>query len=190
VGIYGWEKTDVGGYYQFRCPPEKKIFGSIPIGYYWVYAKKEGYYYFQSYGNRWYSHRGKIHIEEAKTTTYETIRLWPKGYGTIKGRVVIANTSPPLPLEDAKVTLNLYDGGKKVVTTIEDGRFEFKNVIETWPPPEIKGDSYYNQALQRHSLTIEAGELYDSQSIGPIELKANEEVNLGDIKLSPTQGGQ
>ncbi|OQX81991.1 MAG: hypothetical protein B6D56_00955 [Candidatus Omnitrophica bacterium 4484_70.1] len=190
VRIYGWKKTDVGGHYRFRCPPEKKIFGSIPIGYYWVYAKKGGYYYFQSYGNRWYSRRGKIYIEEAKTTTYETIRLWSKGYGVIKGRVVIANTSPPLPLEDAKVTLNLYDGGKKIVTTGEDGRFEFKNVIETWPPPEIKGDSYYNQALQRHSLTIEAGELYDSQSIGPIELKANEELNLGDIKLSPTQGGQ
>lgn len=191
VGISGWKQTDSYGYYVFECSKDKKNYCSIPVGSYWVYTGwKRGYYDFQSYGNNQYANRGTISIQENTTAAYETIRLWPRGYGTITGRVVIAGTDPPVPIKDATVKLDQYgDGGiEETITTKSTGKFTFTKVIESWPPPDVVGDSYYNQTKRGHSLHAEGGGLYDFKTVGSIMLDAGQTQDVGDIGLVPKGG--
>jgi len=173
--------TDGTGLYEFKCSPPNEDYCSIPEGYYSVSASSSGYYNFHSSGNNWYSQRGAISIQENQTTTYGDIRLWPQGYGTIKGRVVIAGTGTPI--SGATVSLNLYTGSGNSVTTDGQGRFQFNNIPETWPPPAVVGDNYYNQTEKKHSLDLSYTNTYEPQTISDLILNDGETLDLGDIGL-------
>ena len=179
VDIRGQRTTNSSGYYKFEC--SQPAYFSIPVGSYSVEASKSGYYYFGSWGNSWYSSRGSISIQENKTTRYEDIRLWPKGYGTIKGKV---KSSTGGSISGATVRLDVYTGSDKSTTTDSKGKFEFSNVIETWPTPEVKGDSYYNQRERRHSLDVSYTDAYDTAHVSGISLNEGGTNNLGDIILN------
>ncbi len=183
VNIYGWKTTDGNGKYYFKCPPSKEDYCSIPVGSYWVRAKKAGYYEFYSRGNTWYAYKGKVQVKENQTVTFEDIKLWPIKYGSIKGKVIDAGTHAPI--QGAKVELLTYWNSPQPnpIYTNDEGEFLFSKVIETWPPPELVGNSYYNQNPRTHTLRISAGPNYYPKTIANITLKANQELDLEDIEL-------
>ena len=192
ISGYGWKNhaTNGSGYYEIKCHGGSGC--AIVVGTRRIIADKGGYYpcdstYNWHYSNNWYnpSNVPEAHIVADASTLQSPIYLWPKGYGTIKGRVVDASGGSPI--SGAKVTLHPYSGGNVVKYTNGSGRFTFNGVIETWPPPGVVGNNYYNQTGRRHSVTVEKSN-YDSKSVGSIELNAGQTSNLGDIKLT-TGGG-
>lgn len=185
------------GYYKIECLPEEEGC-SIPIGSHGVRAEKSGYYTFESDGDWPYKDRPEVNIQQNEVATYETIRLYPRGYGTIKGRVLdVANDEP---IEGAEVWLDVYNDnvGNKydsltqwhynyVTNTDGEGDFVFSHVIETWPPEGID-DTYYQTNERKHLIAVTHTEEYEPVILEPFTLKANQELDLGDIHL--TKKGQ
>ncbi len=183
VSISGSKSTDASGYYQFKCPATAY---SIPVGNYSVTATKGGYYQFQSAGNNWYSNRGSISILANQTRTYADIRMWPLCTGTIRGRIVIAGTAPPVPIPGATVQLDAYwNSYDKNTVSDSSGNFTFNSIIESWPSVSAVGDSYYSQTQRTHILNVTYTDQYDPNSITGITLDCGQDRNLGDIGLAP-----
>lgn len=176
--------TDGAGFYEFKCAAAGY---RIPIGNRPVSASKSGYYMFSSAGNNWYASRPQITITENNTTTYENIRLWPAGYGIIRGRIVQSGTTPPV--SGATVALDYYSDGSinQTVTTGSDGRFVFSSVNESWPAPEAVGNTYYNQTTRNHSLNVSYTAEYDTATRANLILNNGQDLDLGDIGL-PLKG--
>jgi len=187
VTISGSRTTDGSGYYTFKCGTAGPH--SIPTGSYSVTASRSGYYTFQSGGNWVYSNRGPISITYSHKTTYETIRLWPAGYGTIQGQVLHQGTTNPII--GATVQLDYYsDGGgtsfDRNATTDANGRFVFNTAVETWPAPAVVGHSYYNQTARQHNLKFTHPDYYDVSPSNQY-LDAGGTLNL-NVEMTPKSG--
>ena len=193
ISGYGWKNyaTNNSGYYEIKCSGGSGC--AIVTGTRRIIASRGGYYPCDSTSNNWGgsshwynpAYVPEAHIAANVSTWQSPIYLWPEGYGIIKGRVVDASGGSPI--SGAKVTLHRYSGGSIVKYTNGSGRFTFDGVIETWPPPGVVGNNYYNQTTRRHSVTVEKSN-YDSKSVGSIKLNAGTTTNLGNIKLT-TGGG-
>lgn len=147
------EPTDFAGIYRFECPPQQEGF-RLPQGQQQFRAQKNGYYENSSVGNTWYSRRSSsgndVNVRANRSITYDA-KMWPKGYGTIQGTVRDKNTGNPV--SQANVVLTLYDSSRYSFKTGTDGRFQFQQVIETWPPPALPADDpYYQHNLLTHRI--------------------------------------
>jgi len=206
------EYSDESGFYYFECEdscpcrpggstPSYKCC-RLPTGKTEVWVKKEGEYYpFSSYyGSRYDTVDGirlysrdfynqssipEVDILEKNTVSYD-VNLWPIGRGKIIGHVKDASTDADIA--GATVTLTLQAGiGSKSTTTDENGNFEFDNVFESWPPPDLPDTPYYNHTTRNHSLKVEASG-YEKTEIKDIKLNDGQSLNLGDISLIPSGG--
>lgn len=178
--------TDTNGYYIFKCPnPEPTAF-RIPAGNYVVNATKTGYYSFRSSGNSIYSSVGNLSVTQFTTNTYQDIKLWPIGYGVIKGKVYHQGTTNPVI--GATVQLNYYSDASidRTATTDSNGNFEFTGVYETWPVPAVLGNSYYSQTARLHYLKFRHPDYYDT-SRSALTLKSGETLDL-TVEMTPTEG--
>lgn len=185
IAGYGWKNkaTDNTGWYKFVCPPQKPGY-AVPIGTRRIIARKNGYYpcdskYNYNGSNYWYdpSNVPEVIIKENQVTTHPDIKLWPKGYGKIEGKVLRAGTVN-LPINNAKVTLQLYTGTKFTTYTDSNGEFEFNNVLESWPPPNLPSDDpYYNHTSHTHIITVEH-EGYETYTLQGIQVEKGETTQL------------
>ncbi len=200
--------TDASGYFEIKCEGDTdscalttgtRHFAAVDnrrnINGSQYYILQSHYTYNYSY--YWYNRNAipEMHIVANTTSDYGTIWLYPKGFGKIKGRVIDAGTE--VPLEGATVKLNVYAncgdpfGGiyDKTVTTGPDGKFEFDNVIETWPPPDVMESNYFNYDSRYHTVTVNAGDDYYEKTVTINSLLANQTLDLGDVKLGAKGGG-
>ncbi|OQX79897.1 MAG: hypothetical protein B6D56_06150 [Candidatus Omnitrophica bacterium 4484_70.1] len=213
VAIRGVSKnSDNNGFYYFKCEDSCpcKPGGStpsykccrLPTGNTDVWVKKEGEYYpFSShYGSRYDTVDGiklysrdfynqssipEVNILNKHTVSYD-VNLWPIGRGKIIGHVKDASTDSDI--KGAKITLTLQAGiGSKSTITDENGNFEFDNVFESWPPPDLPDTPYYNHTTRNHSLKVEASG-YEKTEIKDIKLNDGQSLNLGNISLIPSGG--
>jgi len=123
-------------------------------------------------------------------TLQPTIWLYPKGFGTIRGRVVDSGSKSPL--KNVKITLRIYKEDTydpfgsiydKTVNTDSGGDFVLNQVLETWPPPDIEGNSYFNHKHYTHEITISLDGYYP-KTIDIDSLEAGQVLDLGDITLN------
>ncbi|MCM8774512.1 MAG: hypothetical protein NC820_07260, partial [Candidatus Omnitrophica bacterium] len=185
--------TDDSGKWVFKCDGDKECTQGcnsttnckLVIGSKTVSVSKAGYYSFYK-GDYWYASKPTLSISEGITTEYPDIRLFPIGFGKIKGRVIDADTKMPLECITVKVETYLSSYNEKT-TTDSSGKFSFSS-LESWPPPEIEGDSYYVQTERKHKIIIESTTLYSGVTISDIALKADETLDLGDIELISASG--
>jgi hypothetical protein len=163
-------------------------------GAYGVTTSKSGYYNFSSGGNCYYAAKGNVTVTANQTASYQSaafpyIRLWPRGYGTITGRVVDAGNS--MPVVGATVTLGYVQDcnwTQKTRTTSSTGTFSFTNVPESWPAPGVSADAYYNRSPLKWELQATHSSYNDGDLIENITLNSGESKNMGDISLSPKWG--
>lgn len=171
-----------GGLYSYECDDP----ATYPIGTGWYYVKvsKDGYYYFDSGGGSnsslRYSTPGRTQISTNSDREYNVL-LWPRGYGIVSGKAVVAGTDNAIA--GATAQLDYYaDGGiDQTTTTDDDGNFVFNESWETWPPPGVVGNNYYSQTTRNHRVTV-SQDAYDPSYID-FSLEAGGEANL-DIELA------
>lgn len=187
--------TDENGRYSFSCTPEQTAQGlyRVPIAsWYELFVSKNGYYLFNNYRNSltgWVAYPYSINtyymktaVVENKTTVCDDIWLWPCGYGTIEGRVVIFGAKSPIAGAIVKLSMGPY---APTYTTGADGKFSFINMPESWPPPSLPNDpAKYNLTPILYYLAVAYTDAYVSRSIQDIQLPAGQSVDLGDIELS------
>ncbi len=146
------ELTDALGKYLFACPSGVPAY-KIPTGNYNFIANKTGFYRYDTGGNSfWYALRPAITIQKNLVTTYNA-RLWPRGSGTIKVKVVDKGQQTPIP--NINVRLTYYDGTTQTAKTDSEGKIDsFSNVPETWPPDGLPAtDPYYKHTALGHSIS-------------------------------------
>jgi len=185
VRISGTEQTDGSGYYLFACDPGQTGY-SITQGYYTFRSQRNGFYENYSRGNTWYARQSDVHILENLLIPYDA-KMWPMGYGVIRGTVQEKGTGTPI--QNIDVRLSLYNGNNDNRTTNNNGQFAFDQVLESWPPPTLPvGDPYYRYNDRRHGVRVtDNSGIYLPYSQGNISLNNGQTVNL-TIELEK-QGG-
>jgi len=165
VTIAGNTATTSGGNYSFNCGTGSPYF-KLPIDNHNVQAVKSGYYTFKSVGTTdVYASRPQIHIDPGQTTTYENIRLWPVGKGTLK--VKVRQSGSGNNIEEAKVEIDHYSDGSynQAENTNAQGEYLFtgaKAVVESLPPTGIPDDSYYkHNVIKKHTIKVSKPGYYD-----------------------------
>jgi type II secretory pathway pseudopilin PulG len=184
ITIVQTEPTNSVGYYQFQCAPTQTGF-RLPVGSQQFRARRNGYYENLSSGNSWYAGRSSVQVLANQAIEYDA-KMWPQGYGTVRGTVRDRGTGKPIP--NADIVLTLYDGSRYNAQTTSLGTFQFNQIIETWPPPALPvSDPYYRHQSLSHGLNVTHNSgiyLPHSQSIS--QLTSGQTLDL-DIQLS-TQG--
>ncbi|HDO19451.1 MAG TPA: hypothetical protein ENG74_01860 [Thermoplasmatales archaeon] len=185
ISGYGWRYniTDSEGRFELRCPPNQEGY-AVPIGRRRIIATQDNYYpcdsrYNWRNSNYWYNPSivPEIVIEENKIITHPDIKLWPRGYGNLRGRVLRAGETNP-PVEGAEVSLTLYTGETLTSITNSQGDFEFTHIPESWPPPDLpEDDPYYNHTPRPHNLRVEHPD-YETYTNGDIQIVADQTTTL------------
>jgi hypothetical protein len=166
--------TNASGDYIYQCTPpatdDNPDFRSIPVSTYTVTAATAtgatapdlNFYPYSSAGNAQYLPRpgGGIQIIAGALTSYDLIRLWPKGKGNI--RVIVQERGTGIAINDIKARLVLFDN-KTVIDKLTgadgtNGEAFFADVMETWPPPDLiqrdPGKTYYNFSPQKYRVEV------------------------------------
>lgn len=171
--------TDGAGFYSISCPPAQTGF-RIPAGTYISVTEKTGFYRRDSRGTDQYATVGSGGREVAIITNAvgnHNIRLWPIGTGNIE--VTVVDQISNAPVEGISVTLRTYFGSNVTLTTNAAGIALFSGIRETWPPPAIPTDGYYNLAPQNHVLQVRPDEsVYESQDVNITGFDAGENLSI------------
>ncbi|MBN2483513.1 MAG: carboxypeptidase regulatory-like domain-containing protein [Candidatus Omnitrophica bacterium] len=187
VSVQGQSGTSnaLGNY----CVPDGGCGGepryTVPTGNHALSAQRNGYYPYSTQGNTWYAPVGggnPVTIRANETTEYN-FRMFPQGYGDVRGVVLDSATSNPV--SEVTVSFRLYDGNQKQVTTQNDGEFTIDSLLESWPPETTldPADGYYNHNERLHSLEINAGDEYEPYSRSGIIVIRGQTKDLGNIFL-------
>jgi len=148
------DTTDATGHYLIECASGQTGY-RIETGQYRFTGQRTGYYTNQSAGNDQYARRGSngndVNILTDNVIDYDA-RLWPVGVGRINVTVIDQTTGQPM--DGVNVVFNPYFGSNIVRTTAGGGVAIFNNVPETWPPPALPADGYYQMSLRNHALEI------------------------------------
>lgn len=147
------DTTDAMGQYLIECTSSQTGY-RIETGQYRFTGQRNGYYTNQSAGNDQYVPRGSngndVRILTDTVADYDA-RLWPVGVGNIN--VTVLDQTTGQPMNGVNVVFNPYFG-PNVVRTTTSGVVNFVNVSETWPPPGIPNDGYYQLSPKNHAIEI------------------------------------
>ncbi len=140
--------TETTGDYIYQCP---SVGYRLPVGKANFFSWKDTFYDYDSRGNKWYNPVAGVNIKSKETVDYPA-KLWPVGRGKIIATVVDSGTK--FPIAGARVKFINYQGEEKNIITSSDGIATFNTVLETWPPPDLPADLYYNHTKRTHSLSV------------------------------------
>lgn len=148
------DTTDATGHYLIECSTGQTGY-RIETGQYRFTGQRNGYYTNQSVGNDQYARRGSngndVNILTDTLIGYNA-RLWPMGTGRIN--VTVLDQTTGLPMDGVSVVFDPYFGANVVRTTSGGGVASFINVPETWPPPSVPNDGYYQMSPRNHVIQI------------------------------------
>jgi prepilin-type N-terminal cleavage/methylation domain-containing protein len=179
--------TDASGNWSYTC--DDASCHPIEVGSQQLAVSLEGYHtFFARNGDTIsmiYGDKPTIVISENEITNYPLIRLYPKSKGAIRGRIVDAGSGTPLP--GVRFNHSIPGIGSTQVITDDNGEFQLTDMLESWPPPNVKGDSYYHQASRGHWFIVFDTEEYEEKIEENVELLAGE---IKDIEIPVSQKGQ
>lgn len=177
--------TDASGQYLYCCPDP--AYSRLPQGSYNITVSRAGYYTFQNTGNTEYKPQAGPSVSAGTTNTYMQVKLWPRGTGTIRGKLVQQGTTDPVI--GAAVNLYCYSdadtGNDQNAITDANGNFVFNNVIESWPPTAMTGGgSYYKKTpARKHSLKFSHPDHYEITRVDQT-LDRGQDLDLGNIQMT------
>ncbi len=175
-----------GGNYRFQCDNASQGF-RVPAGPTFISAQHPDYYPFPTGAEpNWFYPSGiPVSITGQVQNDMPPIALWPKGFGSIKGRVYAGS----VPISWVQEVIVQFGTGEPSVAAYTDtnGFYEIQNVPATWPPPDPKviGNPKYNQGQREHWLHVyESGAFEEYWSPSSFRVIDGQETN-GDIYLVP-----
>ncbi len=175
--------TAISGDYIYQCPSSGY---RLPVGAANFFSWKDTFYDYDSRGNKWYNPAAiKLNIKSREMVDYPA-KLWPVGRGKIIVNVLDSGTK--LPISGALVKFINYQGEEKNITTSSDGIATFNTALETWPPPDLPTDLYYNHTKRTHTLKVtHPSDFYTDVSI-VIDSLERDQTLTKTIELDGTGG--
>ncbi|MCA9406832.1 MAG: hypothetical protein KC684_09850, partial [Candidatus Omnitrophica bacterium] len=152
-GVSKW--TNGAGQYLHECEVGQTGY-RITIGSPTTLVSRGDYYDFRSTGNAYYN-SFSLNVDPGQLNTIPSIRLWPKGFGTLQINVIEKDTGLPVPGANVEVFRSYNNSLVYEEEDLDgDGQVVVSNMEESWPPDAVAADTsgYYSKTPRTFNIIV------------------------------------
>lgn len=167
--------STASGSYIFQCAKPVSGTFSVPAKNYTLTASKANFYGFTTSGNEYYTRvgAGVVAVQEGLVNSIGTLELWPKGYGTVRVKIVRHGTGTPV----VGAVVTLWGSVNYSGVSNANGELVLENVLETWPVHGVLGNPKYNQTVRDYAAGATHTAYEDGYQLG-VKLERGDTITI------------